>query len=66
VKLPSTNFDYLGYRAYVSGWGIQSPKDEGPSKLLKAAELVVRTCLDKQKTKFKKNVTERCKELNNL
>ena len=41
VKLPSVNFDYLNYRAYVSGWGIESPQHEGPSRSLKAAEMIV-------------------------
>ena len=41
VKLPTTNFDYTGYRAYVSGWGMESPLHEGPSRSLKAAEMIV-------------------------
>ena len=43
VKLPAVNFDYLNYRAYVSGWGIESPQHEGPSRSLKAAEMIVST-----------------------
>ena len=41
VRLPGSSFDYLGYRAYVSGWGIETPLHEGPSKSLKAAEMIV-------------------------
>lgn len=41
VRLPSTDYSYLGYQAYVSGWGIQAP-DQGPSPTLKGAELAVR------------------------
>ena len=40
VKLPHSQFSYMGYQCYVSGWGIQAP-DEGPSPSLKGAELVV-------------------------
>ena len=40
IKLPKGGFSYEGYQAYVSGWGIQSPF-EGPSSVLKGAELVV-------------------------
>ena len=40
IKLPKGGFSYEGYQAYVSGWGIQSPY-EGPSSVLKGAELVV-------------------------
>ena len=40
VRLPPDDFSYMGYQAYVSGWGIQSP-EEGPSPTLKGAELAV-------------------------
>ena len=40
IQLPKGGFSYQGYQAYVSGWGIQSPH-EGPSSVLKGAELVV-------------------------
>lgn len=40
IRLPSNKYGYLGYQAYVAGWGIQSPS-EGPSQTLKGAELVV-------------------------
>ena len=41
VKLPPSDFNYIGYQCYVSGWGIQGP-DQGPSPTLKGAELAVR------------------------
>jgi len=40
VKLPPSDFNYIGYQCYVSGWGIQGP-DQGPSPTLKGAELAV-------------------------
>ena len=42
--MPKGGFSYQGYQAYVSGWGIQSPY-EGPSSVLKGAELVVSSYL---------------------
>ena len=44
IKMPKGGFSYQGYQAYVSGWGIQSPY-EGPSSVLKGAELVVSSYL---------------------
>lgn len=40
VRLPPSDFPYVGFQAYVAGWGIQGP-DAGPSMTLKGAELAV-------------------------
>ena len=42
VRLPriSAPRKYTGYTAYVSGWGVRGP-GEGPSQILKGAELTV-------------------------
>ena len=40
VRLPTNDYNYMGYQCYVAGWGIQGP-DEGPSPTLKGAELAV-------------------------
>ena len=42
VRLPRVNAPrkYTGYTAYVSGWGVRGP-GEGPSQILKGAELTV-------------------------
>ena len=42
VRLPTNDYNYMGYQCYVAGWGIQGP-DEGPSPTLKGAELAVRS-----------------------
>ena len=49
VRLPriSAPRKYTGYTAYVSGWGVRGP-GEGPSQILKGAELTVNK-LDKEK-----------------
>ena len=43
IRLPSITSPkkYYGYTAYVSGWGVRGPED-GPSPILKGAELTVR------------------------
>ena len=41
VRLPPSNFNYLGYNVYVTGWGITDPEQKSPSRSLKAAELRV-------------------------
>ena len=44
VRLPRATAPrkYYGYTAYVSGWGVRGP-GEGPSQILKGAELTVRS-----------------------
>ena len=44
VRLPQLTAPrkYYGYTAYVSGWGVRGP-GEGPSQILKGAELTVKT-----------------------